>query len=327
MTYTNFLNGVASFGVPMVNGVWTNGNAWFAQPGSGTIGSDGNTATSANTPCATVSNALSLAAAGNNDCIYLIGSSDTASQTSDYYGSTLAWNKDFTHLVGINAGPLLSLRSRIASLSSANGANLAPLFSVTANDCHFENIEFYAGAVGSNPHSALGCMTVSGERNVFKRCHIAGNGDSTLDYAGQFSLKVTGQENLFEDCTIGLDTVARSAATYEMYLSGGAVRNTFRRCRIVTYASAATMTFLTVPVNGIDRWNLFEDCLFVNMPTGIASGTSLTQGFNITGGGTPDGCVLLKDCKTVGMTASESAASGRLGYYANGTGKMVFTAF
>lgn len=328
MTYTNFLNGVASFGVPMVNGVWTNGNAWFAQPGSGTIGSDGNTATSANTPCATVSNALSLAAAGNNDCIYLIGSSDTASQTSDYYGSTLAWNKDFTHLVGINAGPRNSQRSRISTLSTANGANLAPLFSLTANDCHFENIEFFAGAPGSNPTQALGCMLISGERNVFKNCQISGVGAASMDAAGQYSLKVTGQENYFEDCQIGLDTITRSSATYEMYMSGGAVRNLFRRCRIVTSAGANTMTFLTVPANGIDRWNMFEDCIFINVPAGgVAGATPLTQGFSITGGGSPDGCILLKDCKFVGMAASESAASSRLYYYANGTGKMVDTAF
>jgi hypothetical protein len=329
MVYTNFPNGVTSMGVP-VNGMLTNGNTWFLKPGTSTPtgnGSNGNDGLTPTTAFLTTSYALTAATAGQNDIIYMIASSDTASQTTDYQSATLTWNKDLTRLVGINAGPKNSQRSRISTLSTANGANLAPLFTLSANDCYFENIEFFAGVPGSNPTQALGCMLVSGERNVFRNCQISGTGGSTMDAAGQYSLKVTGQENYFEDCTIGLDTVARASATYEMYLSGGAVRNVFRRCRIVTYASAATMTFLTVPVNGIDRWNLFEDCAFINMPTGVASGTTITQGFSITGGGTPDGCVLLKDCKLVGAGASESAASGRLFYYANGTGKMVSAAF
>lgn len=311
MTYTNFPDGITSMGVP-VGGAFTNGASWFLKPGTSAGGNDGNTGTEVSVPVATAKQALSLATAGRNDVIYMIASSDTAANTTDYQTSTLTWNKDLTHLVGINANSRLSQRSRISTSSSAAGASVAPLVTVSANGSHFENIEFFAGAPGSAPTAALGSVLVSGERNVFKNCQISGVGSSTMDAAGQFSLKVTGQENYFEDCTIGLDTVARTSATYELQLSGGATRNIFRNCRIITYAAAATMTFVTVPVNGIDRWNLFENCEFVNMPTGVASGTTINQAFAITGGGSPDGLILLKSCVIVGATHDETTASGKL---------------
>lgn len=302
------------------------GQDWYVAPGAGAGGSDTYTGLDACQAFATVSYALGKATAGKNDVIYVKASSNTAANTTDYQSSTLTWSKDLTHLIGVNAGCKVSQRSRIATKSTAAGASVAPLFTLSANACRIEGISFFAGAPGSAPTAALGCMLVSGSRNVIRNCHIAGLGDSTMDAAGQFSLEVTGSENLFEDCTIGLDTVARTTATYEMYMSGGATRNIFRNCRIITYAGAATMTFLTVPVNGIDRWNLFENCIFINMPTGIASGTSMTQAFSVTGGGSPDGTILLKDCKIVGATASENPAGGKVGYFATGTGKMVFTA-
>jgi hypothetical protein len=325
VTNDNFPNGVRSFGVP-VNGLFTNGNPWFCSPATGAPGypgNDGNDGQSPQRPFATLKTSLSKATAGNNDVIYMIASSDTASATSDYQSSSLLWNKDLTHLVGINANPLHSQRSRIAQLSTATG--ITGLLNVSANDCVFRGIEVFHG-VGDA--TSKGCVIVSGERNHFYDCHFAGTGASQMDVAGAYSLTVTGQENFFEDCTIGLDTITRSTSTYEMYMSGGATRNVFRRCRICTSAGANTMTFLTIPTSGVDRWNMFEDCVFINTPAGgVAGATSLTQGFAITGGGSPDGVIILKDCKFVGMSASESSASSRLFYYANGTGKMVSTAF
>ena len=329
MAYDNFPNGITSMGVP-VNGLFTNGNTFFCKPGTSAGGDDSYDGQTPSTPVDTLTVAKSKLTAGNNDVVYLIASSNTAANTTDYQKTTLTWSKDMSHLIGINAGQRFSQRSRIATSTSAAGASVAPLMELSGNGCRFEGLEIFAGAPGSAPTAALGGLLVSGSRNVIRGCHIAGNGDSTTDAVGQYSLKVTGSENFFEDCTIGIDTVDRISATYEMMFSGGATRNIFRRCRIVTRVgsgAAATMNFVNVPVNGIDRHNLFEDCIFINDPSGIAAGTTMTNAFSITGGGSPDGMILLKDCKFVGITNSESAASGKLGYYANGTGKFVFTAF
>lgn len=328
---TTFADQLFQLGGMPVGGVLRPGKQVFVNP---YFGNDGNSGADFNHPMKTLRNALanrtnatSTFKAGN--VIYLISSSNTATYTTDYLETKLSWNVDNTDLIGINAGSRVSQRSRISTASTAVGTAVAPLVEVSASNCRWENIAVFAGVPASAPTSALGCVLVSGQRNFFRNCHFAGTGDATMNAATQFSLKVTGSENHFEDCTIGLDTIARTTASgYEMYFSGGATRNSFRRCRIVTYAGINSHTFITVPVNGIDRWNLFEDCIFINMPTGIASGTTMTNGFSITGGGSPDGCILLKDCKFVGITNSEaSTGSGRLLYYANGTGKFVATTF
>ena len=293
-------------GVPVQD--MTQGNVWFVKPSSGSDGYRGKTP---RYPVKTLTKAKALAIANQNDIIYMFAESDTAASTTDYQSTTLLWTKDAVHLKGVNAAPSLSQRSRIAILSTATAASVAPLMTVSANGCKFENIEIISalGAAG-----AVGNLLVSGQHNHFVNCHIAGTGHATQDVAGNYSLKVTGQENLFEDCTIGLDTIARGAGgqTYEMYMSGGATRNIFRNCRIITYAGANTQTFLTVPTTGIDRWNLFENCSFINMPTGISSGTTMTQALSITGGGSPDGCIILRNCSFTGATKVETSASGKV---------------
>ncbi len=286
----------------------TYGNKWFLAPGAGAGGSDSNSGKIPSAPFATSVAALAAAAAGNNDAIYMKASSDTAANTTDYLTTSLLWAKDIVHLIGVNAGPLYSQRSRIAALSTATAASVSPLVTWSANGCLCEGIEFFHGIASA---SAIGAVLVSGERNVFRNCHFAGIGNATMDVSTNYSLKVTGQENLFENCVIGLDTIQRTAASAELLFGGGATRNVFRKCRIVTYGTANHL-FVTVPVNGIDRDNTFEDCTFINAPTGIAGGTTMTQAFSVTGGGSPDGMLLLKNCMFTGVTHVETSASGKV---------------
>jgi hypothetical protein len=307
MALTNFPNGVSSFGVP-VGGLFTNGNPWFVKPGTGTIGNDGNDGTSLEGPLATLAAAHTLATAGANDVVYMIASSDTAANTTDYLSTTLLWSKDMVHLVGINSGQLYSPRSRVANLSTATAASVSPLVTWSSDASLCEGVQFFFGLASA---SAIGNVLVSGSRNVFRRCHFAGIGDATMDVSTNYSLKVTGSENLFEECVIGLDTIQRTAASAELLFDSGATRNVFRRCRIVTYGTANHL-FLKVPSNGIDRDNTFEDCTFINMPTGISAGTTMTQGFSITGGGSPDGAIILKNCMFTGVTNVETSASGKV---------------
>lgn len=90
-------------------------------------------------------------------------------------------------------------------------------------------------------------------------------GDATQLAAGGASLKIdAGSENLFKDCVIGLDTIARSATPKgELWFDSAATRNTFDGCLFTTYLSAAG--FPTVVVEdgtAIDRTTIFKDCLF-----------------------------------------------------------------
>jgi hypothetical protein len=300
-----------------VGGRFTNGKTYFVKPSSGSDSNNGRSPTKA---LKTLLQAKTKATADHNDVVYMVSESNTAASTTDYQSVALDWSKDGVALIGINGGQRLSQRSRIAQLSTAT--NVDDLFTVSANNCLISGIEVFHGV---NNAASTGAVLVSGSRNHFYNCHLAGIGHATQDTAGNYSLRVTGSENLFEDCTIGLDTISRATATYEMYFDGGATRNIFRRCRIITYAGHNTMTFLTVPANGLDRWNLFEDCIFINMPTGVASGTTMTQAFSVTGGGSPDGLIMLKNCAIIGATNSESAASNKVFYTAT-TVKAVSTA-
>lgn len=308
MSFTNFPYGITSFGIPVTGGApfGPASKVIFVAPKTG---ADGNRGVNVAKPVSTLKKALSLATANSNDTVYMIAESNNAAETTDYQSTALNWSKDGVHLIGVNSGSAVGQRSRIAQLSTATGVN--DLFTVSANNCRIENIHVFHGVADA---TSKGAVLVSGDHNHFVNCHFGGIGNDTMDTANNYSLKVTGSENVFDGCVIGLDTIARgTAANYEITLSGGATRNLFRNCIIQTYAEANTHKFLKIPVNGIDRWNIFQNCIFINMPTGDASGTTMTEAFDVTGGGSPDGIVYLDFCSLVGAADWEAATvSGKV---------------
>ncbi len=75
MVYTNFPNGVTSFGVPLVgsgNIPVTNGDYFFVCNRSGANGSDGNPGTDVDMPLATLAGALAKCTASNGDVIVIL---------------------------------------------------------------------------------------------------------------------------------------------------------------------------------------------------------------------------------------------------------------
>jgi len=175
MPYTNFPNGITSMGVPLPIAPLlgpTQGKYIFVKPYSGVNGNDGLTPATA---VKTLAYALSLATANQNDVVFLLAESNTAASTTDYQSSNLDWNKDGVHLIGVNNGTMIGQRSRIAPLSTATA--FANLFTVSANNCLIANIEFFQGAMATNPSAASTCVTVSGQRNRLVNCQISGIGE------------------------------------------------------------------------------------------------------------------------------------------------------
>ena len=263
----------------------TQGRTFFVKPRTGSDGADGK---SPRTAFKTRARALAAATANQNDVVYLMAESNTASETTDYQSANLDWNKDGVHLIGVNAGGFMGQRSRIAPLSTVTA--FANLFTVSANGCRIENIELFQGAMNTNPSAASTCLTVSGERNHFVNCQISGIGDSTLDDAGSNSLTITGSENTFDGCYIGLDTVIRATSVTEVVLSGTPARTLFRDCHFATYTSGSTFKMITVPT-GADRWVKFRDCDFVAVQN-IAGAVAPTGLIGIT---TMNGQVLIRN--------------------------------
>lgn len=282
----------------------TQGNVFFVNPRTGNdVGGQG----TRDNPYKTIAAAFSKCVAGQNDTIFLCAAGNSAADTTDYQTTSLLWNKDLVHLIGVNDGPIFSQRSRVAFASTY--ATAGTLITVSANGCGFKNIQFFAGVASALP---LGCMLVTGSKNVFDNCHIAGMGNTANDISGAYSLSLAAaQENLFNDCTIGVDTVTLGAqANSQIVCSTAATRNWFRNCRIMTYTNHATNNcFLRAPSGSLDRELVFEDCQFIN-PVDAGS-TALTQAFVVVSNG---GTVLLVGAKTgvFGATDWNATDSGNV---------------
>jgi len=277
------VDGVPTMGMNLGALTATQGDVYFVKPRTG---SDENTGKSVDNAFKTLAQALSAATANQNDIVFLISEhNDTAGSTTDYQSTTLDWNKDMVHLIGVNAGNNISPRSRVAFLSTYDTAS--NLFTLSADNCLIANIQFFAGVAGVNP---TGAFLVTGDRNRVVNCHIAGIGNDANDIAGAYSIKLdTASENQFEQCTIGVTTTgAGSAANSDILVDGGSARNRFISCyftRRVDHASNFVFVKLA-DATAIEDFLSFDSCRFIPTSTNyaIAMGAvmdipALTQGF------------------------------------------------
>ena len=291
-------------GVP-VGSPLTQGNVIHLKPGNG---DDGNMGTDPKEDAvATWTRALALVEADKNSIVYVYSEDNSASGTTDYQSATLTLNKDGVKYIGVNSGNLFAQRSRIAQLSTALA--VGPLVTFSASNCFMSNISVYHGVDDST--SGVAAISVTGDRNHFYRCHFAGIGHDTMDTGNNCSLSLTGDENLFEECVIGLDTISRgTASNSEIYFpaAGDANRNVFKNCIITTFAGAATHQFIVTGAGSLSRFQLFDNCTFVNDVAATAS--TMTEAFDVSA--TQGGSIVLKDCVLVGCTEWEAGDAGNV---------------
>lgn len=272
-------------------GILTQGNVFWVRPLTGSDNNDGSSPASA---FQTLVFALSKATPNQNDLVLLCAESNTASKTTNYLAAGLDWNKDGVHLIGVNAGTLLGQRSRISN--SATVAAFANLFTLSANNCVLAFLELYQGAGSNDPSAASTCLTVTGMRNRLVGCQISGVGDSTLNDTGSNDLTLSGSENLFQHCYIGLDTVLRSSALFGVNISAGA-RNTFEDCDFDCWTSSTSYAVIQVGT-ACDRWIKFKNCDF-NAAANISSAAAPGEVFKIT---TMNGLVRVINPAATGIT-------------------------
>lgn len=302
MGFTNFPGGITSHGIPVVGGVpfGPTSTVYFV---SGAEGSDGNDGKSARRALATVSKAHSLMTAGKNDVCYVMGNGQTSGTARET--ATITWSKDACHLVGVAAPGLVAQRARISTASSTSA--VTPIINITADGCMFSDLHFFQDF---NTNAANVCMAITGERNVFIRCHIAGGGNATAAvHAGTRSLTIAGTngEHYFKDCTIGLDTIPRgTAASAEVEFTGATTRNTFEDCLFLARTDGTAHDMILIGTSGIDRWVIFKNCIFWNDTQG--GGTAMAEMLNVVAAA--GGTVLLEKCTTFGATAVETTNHG-----------------
>jgi len=230
--------------------------------------------------------------------VYIAGSSSIT------LSAALTWSKNYTHLIGVAAPTEIAQRARIFQLSTLTAAS--PLLTISASGCIFSNFYIFQGV---DDATSLINVSVTGGRNYFNNVHFAGGGHATQAIDGGASLKLDGaEENTFNRCTIGVDTIDAATGMVGILFDGEAHRNVFRDCVVRIRAGNAGAAFVEVADStGIDRDNTFVDCLFLNN-----SGTDLTSGFVIPAGMGAPRKIFLKDCMVYGATKLDANDRGVL---------------
>ena len=254
-------------------------------------GSDSNSGDRWSQPVQTLAAAYALTTANRNDCVLAIGGATATSPAT-----ALAWANSYTHLVGLSADlPGCGQRVRVTGTAALD---LDYIVDFQGNGCVVKNVQFFQG---NDAAEDSGAVIVSGSRNHFVNCFFAGMGHATAAArAGSYSLKITGAENAFERCTIGLATMCRGAANTELWMTGECNRNQFRNCEFVSWSVTAGKLAVKLDSSAVPYTTTFWDCLFHNLNSD--NGASGGKPDNVfSDAATPMHLVILKDCMMVGF--------------------------
>ena len=296
MPETNFPNGLSSYGMSVLPGrIPPGGNHFYFNPATGNNGNAG----TANFPFATFEHTYNQTVANNHDVVHYI-----AGSSGDNLTAAFTWAKNYTHFIGHAAATGVATRARLFQLSTLTGAS--PLFTISATGCIFSNFYIFQGVADA---TSLINVSVTGGRNVFYNVHFAGGGNATQAIDGGASLKLdAAEENLFVNCTIGVDTIDAATGMMGLLFDGEAHRNVFRDCIFRMRAGNSGAGFVeVVDATGIDRDNTFIDTLFINNSTA----NDMASAFVIPAMGEPR-VLLLKDCMFHNVTKLDASDRGVL---------------
>ncbi len=213
------------------------------------------------TACSTIAVGEAKLTAGQNDTlVYLAGT------TSASIVDTLDWDKDYTHFTGVAAPLSNQSRARIFNSGNTTGGN--NLINISAKGCAFKNLRFFQGSAIATAY----CAEVSGDWNYFENVTFQGMGHATPSgEATNYSLKLTGASLCeFYNCTIGGTSTLRTDENTQLLFSTISSQNTFKNCKVLSYAETNTYCLVKAAADGIRDWTIFEDCYFYNRWAGKA---------------------------------------------------------
>lgn len=277
-------------------------------------GSDSNPGTSFQAPLLTLEAAEDLCVANQHDVVLAL-----AGATANNPAAAIAWDKSYTHLIGIGSLlPGLGQRSRVVM---AAATALTPTITFSGNGCIVKNMQFnQEKATGA----ASGVAIVTGERNYFENVFFMCPTSAT---AASYSLKVGGGENAFVRCTIGQHTLVRSAATRGLWLYVGSddcQRNKFIDCEFLSWATgggtAHVLVYVDVDIDVEVYTAFFENCLFDNIGAATLAvaidDNCATLDHQIVLRGKNDfaGCTAVADPLTYCLSGRYGAAGARSGH-------------
>jgi hypothetical protein len=229
----------------------------------------------------------------NNHDVIVIVPGGTGAGTGTVETAAITWSKNLCHLVGNVAPTPLSSRARITTST----ASLSPFITISGQGNSFHNVQFQSGGATN-----LITLRLSGHRNFFENVHFANINAVAFDTATAADLELYGaQENYFVNCCVGADTVAKTTGANLRITLGATTnaRNTFDDCIFPLFADADAPRFIRQGDSvGMDRWNLFRRCQFIN--TIGSTSTQQTDAFAIHA--TPGGLIVCQDCLKIGAT-------------------------
>ena len=290
MGMTNFPNGIASNGVPVLGGgiPATNGNYYFVDA---TNGYDGNDGRSWDTAVKTVAQAYSLVTTNHDDVIVL---STYAQHT---ISAMLDVSKNRVHFVGDVHGRAYGQRARMV-MGVTTAVTDVFLMKNTGVGNTFTGIKFDSGNTLATYN--IGTVGEGGEYAVYRNCEFYNSAKLTSDTHAE--LVLNGDSAQFYNCTFGslADSVSgdkvRPAVlcTNATVAAGKQLRDClFDGCRFWKKAGGTTTAMVYIAKDAdIERVLEFHDCQFIANPLGstpavaIASAASLTVGMVLLTGDT-----------------------------------------
>ena len=285
--------------LPLMGG---SGKVFFVDPANGNDYNNGETPDKA---LDTVAAAYAKTVSGRGDVVYLLSDGSTTGTARD---SAIVWAKNNTHLVGLCAPTMVNQRARISPPSSDTDVdNYTPYITLSGSGCIFSNFSIFQGN-SEDSKSSIG-IKCSGSRNYMFNVGILNGAHANQGDEATTNLQITGSENTFDCCYIGVDTAARGNNNISRNVQFGSnaaeevCRNIFRNCMFPCFADDTEPVFVYVQgLTDIQRWNLFDGCNFINTGTSTLDAAISTPG-SVTGK------LFFKDCAFYGVTNVTAADS------------------
>ena len=241
------------------------------------------------------------------DVVYLLNDGNTSGSSRE--SAEIVWDKDNTHLIGLGAPTGISQRARIVTPASGYTGTAIPLMTFSGHGNIIANV--HIGHWHNTDTIASRGVDVEGNRNYFNNVHFVGIGGANVgDEANAADLYINGgQENTFERCTIGVDTVAMSTTCSKVELVNSATRNVFIDSLFLVYDDAGNALFVKADAAAdLDRFVLFRGCSFINA---VESGaTTMTSAVNVHDAAA--GVVMFHNCQIVGASNVAAADNGNV---------------
>lgn len=247
---------VASLGIPR----GPKSQAYLVDPVNG---DDDNNGKSWSKPLKSLEAAEDLTTANQHDAVLFLSGA-----TADNPTAAIAWDKSYTHLVGLSSDVYgVGQRSRVVATAATA---ISPVITFSGNGCIIKNMQFNNEKASG---AAAGVAVVTGQRcyfeNVFFMC-------PTSVTAAGYSLKVSGGENVFKRCTIGQHTLVRTAATYGLWIhkgDGDCQRNKFVDCEVLSWSSVTTHIPIKIDADvDVEAFTVqFENLLVSNIVSGAGT--------------------------------------------------------